>query len=82
MGVVPFRWAGDHLLLLDQRVLPHRETWLELHTPAEVAQAIRDMAVRGAPAIGATAAYGVALGALGGHDRAETDAILRASRPT
>ncbi len=49
--------------LLDQRKLPLEETYLELESPEEVAQAIRDMVVRGAPAIGITAAFGLALAA-------------------
>jgi len=49
--------------LIDQRRLPLVETYLELTSPEEVAQAIRDMVVRGAPAIGITAAFGLALGA-------------------
>ena len=49
--------------LIDQRRLPLVETYLELASPEEVAQAIRDMVVRGAPAIGITAAFGLALGA-------------------
>lgn len=72
------RWDDGALLLLDQRALPHQEIWLRLMTAAHVAEAIREMAVRGAPAIGVAAAYGVALD--GGT--AEGFAILRASRPT
>ena len=72
------RWEDGALLLLDQRRLPHEETWLRLTSAAEVAEAIRDMAVRGAPAIGIAAAYGVALD--GGTP--EGFAVLRASRPT
>lgn len=56
-------WTGDALHLLDQRRLPAEETWL---TPADVtavADAIRDMVVRGAPAIGITAAYGAVVAA-------------------
>lgn len=59
----PMRWHGDHLLLLDQRLLPHQERWLELRRVEEVAAAIHDLAVRGAPAIGITAAYGAVLAA-------------------
>lgn len=59
----PMEWRGDHLAMLDQRRLPHEEVWLELRTPGEVADAIRDMAVRGAPAIGVAAAYGMVLAA-------------------
>jgi methylthioribose-1-phosphate isomerase len=54
-------WRGDHLALLDQRVLPIRETVVRCRTSAEVAEAIRTMVVRGAPAIGVTAAYGLVL---------------------
>lgn len=75
-------WDDGVLRLLDQRLLPAAEVWLDLRTAAEVATAIRDMAVRGAPAIGIAAAYGMALAVLGGEDRAAADAILRASRPT
>ncbi len=57
------RWADDQLQLLDQRVLPHTETWLRLERCSDVAQAITDMVVRGAPAIGVTAAYGAVLAA-------------------
>lgn len=59
----PLRWSGDALHLLDQRLLPAEERWLACRDEAEVAQAIRDMVVRGAPAIGLAAAYGVALAA-------------------
>ncbi len=56
-------WQSGRLLLLDQRRLPHREEYLELGDSGAVADAIRDMVVRGAPAIGITAAYGVVLAA-------------------
>ncbi len=56
-------WKGDSLLLLDQRRLPLEEVWVECKTYEDVAKAIENMVVRGAPAIGVTAAYGVALGA-------------------
>jgi methylthioribose-1-phosphate isomerase len=57
-------WLGDRVLLLDQRRLPGEEVSLECRTWEEVAEAIRSLAVRGAPAIGVTAAFGVALAAL------------------
>ncbi len=75
-------WQEDNLLMLDQRVLPTRETWLVLKTYQEVADAIRDMAVRGAPAIGVAAGYGMALAALAKADRDEAARVLAASRPT
>jgi methylthioribose-1-phosphate isomerase len=59
----PLRWTGDSLLLLDQRSLPLREEWIECKDYECVARAIEEMVVRGAPAIGVVAAYGVVLGA-------------------
>lgn len=56
-------WANDRLYLLDQRLLPNETTYVELQGAIETARAIRDMVVRGAPAIGITAAYGVVLAA-------------------
>ncbi len=84
-------WSPGALRLLDQRLLPERIEFVECLTPAGTASAIRDMAVRGAPAIGVTAAYGVALAAF---RRQSDDAsvllsavepagtILKAARPT
>jgi methylthioribose-1-phosphate isomerase len=57
------QWKDGAVVLLDQRILPGREEYLTLRTPAEVADAIRTMVVRGAPAIGVTAAMGLAMGA-------------------
>lgn len=60
-------WKGDRLVLLDQRRIPEAKVFLELTAPEEVAAAIREMAVRGAPAIGAAAAFGVVLAARRGR---------------
>jgi methylthioribose-1-phosphate isomerase len=70
------------VIVLDQSQLPYGIAWLPLRTLDEVAAAIRDMKIRGAPLIGATAAYGVAiaLGAGEGLDRACE--VLAATRPT
>ena len=85
------RWRAARLELLDQRALPARLDYIGLSSAADVAQAIRDMVVRGAPAIGCAAAYGVALDALCHADDAPpkyADAVraalqvLAASRPT
>lgn len=76
------RWSGDALEMLDQRRLPQEEIWVELRTWREVAQAIRDMAVRGAPAIGVAAAYGMALAAQSGEDLTAAAEGLAATRPT
>jgi methylthioribose-1-phosphate isomerase len=68
--------------MLDQRLLPAQEVWLELNTWQEVRDAIRDMAVRGAPAIGIAAAYGMALAAKEGAIQEEASKGLAGSRPT
>lgn len=84
------RFEGGVLALLDQRLLPHREEWLRFRDASSVAEAISAMVVRGAPAIGCAAAYGLVLSALGAPEEPEAflaavqaDAqVLRASRPT
>ena len=76
------RLEGDRVVLLDQRRLPDAEVELECRSAAEVAEAIRVMAVRGAPAIGVAAAYGYALAAARGEDLDQAAAVLLAARPT
>jgi methylthioribose-1-phosphate isomerase len=82
------RWLGDRLELLDQRALPLETRWLSLDNAEDTAHAIRDMVVRGAPAIGITAAYGMALEAQRLGSRASREnlqpafTVLAASRPT
>ncbi len=78
MAVEPIRWKGDRVELLDQRLLPERSVYVACRTATEVATAIRDMVVRGAPAIGCSAAFGVALdgGTPAGYE------VLAKSRPT
>lgn len=56
-------WRDGALHLLDQRILPFEETWIAYTSAAGVAEAIRSMVVRGAPAIGISAAYGIVLAA-------------------
>ena len=75
-------WTGVSLKLLDQRRLPHQEHFLDLTCWQEVAEAIVAMAVRGAPAIGVAAAWGVVLAARDGADLEAAFSGLRASRPT
>jgi methylthioribose-1-phosphate isomerase len=70
------------LRLLDQRRLPGQLVYLDLSTPDAVAEAITNMTVRGAPAIGVTAAYGMVTAARRGVDLRAADAVLRAARPT
>jgi methylthioribose-1-phosphate isomerase len=84
----PLYREGRALKLLDQRLLPSREVWLTLEKPAEIALAIRDLAVRGAPAIGVAAAYGAAFSLRSGQTtpREERFAtardLLASTRPT
>ncbi len=76
------RLEEDAVVLLDQRRLPEEEVELRCSSAAEVAQAIRALAVRGAPAIGIAAAYGYALAAARGEDLDPAAGVLAASRPT
>ncbi len=82
MLVTPLSWHGDVLSLLDQRLLPREEKWIECRTASEVAGAIRTMVVRGAPAIGVSAAYGMAMAAMQVEDLHEAARALKAARPT
>ena len=75
-------WTDGALRLLDQRRLPFVETWLDCRSADEVAIAIRDLVVRGAPAIGSAAAWGVVLAARQNADLDAAIARLRAARPT
>ncbi|WP_458068857.1 S-methyl-5-thioribose-1-phosphate isomerase [Rhodanobacter sp. BL-MT-08] len=76
------QWQGDHLRLLDQRLLPAEERWIDCRDAQQVTQAIRDLAVRGAPAIGIAAAWGVAMAAQQQVDLDPVLSTLRAARPT
>ena len=82
-AVEPIVWTGASLRLLDQRVLPQELRYLDCRTAGDVAEGIHSMAVRGAPAIGIAAAYGLVLAL-----RADADGFERAfqvladSRPT
>ncbi len=84
-------WKDGVVRMLDQRLLPHQVVYMETSSCTEVAEAIRNMTIRGAPAIGVAAAYGMALAAV--HSRAvdgkalrgdldQAAEILRAARPT
>ena len=76
------RLEADRVVFLDQRRLPDEEVELECRSAAEVAEAIRTLAVRGAPAIGIAAAYGYALAAARREDLDEAHDVLLRSRPT
>jgi methylthioribose-1-phosphate isomerase len=76
--IEPLRFEDGALLVLDQRALPEAEEWIRCETPEQVADCIRTLAVRGAPAIGIAAAYGMALA----DDREAAAELLRSTRPT
>ena len=87
----PIAWVDGTVRLIDQTLLPHREIWLNLHDYREVVAAIKDMRIRGAPAIGVAGAYAVALAAAELVRGSETDfpaslekaaAEIRDARPT
>jgi methylthioribose-1-phosphate isomerase len=80
--IVRYEEDGPKVVLLDQRRLPDEEVELECATVAELVTAIRELAVRGAPAIGVAAAYGLALAAARGDDVDAAAIALAASRPT
>ena len=92
--VRPLFWEGDwfsgHLMMIDQKELPHQELWLKMESAEEVADGIREMVVRGAPAIGIAAAFGVALGVRKAGDSFKSTSpetlalfeMLAATRPT
>src|SRR5256884_7703269 len=78
MTVEALRWRGGRLRLLDPRFLPRKTLFVSCRSAADVATAIRDMVVRGAPAIGCAAAFGVVLS----RGSSEGYAALAKSRPT
>lgn len=85
----PLRWHGGALELLEQTLLPLKEVWLRCEAPEQVADAIYRLAIRGAPAIGVAAAYGLALAVATARDDRESEerfgsaaGLLGATRPT
>jgi len=81
-AIVRLEEDPPRVVLLDQRRLPDEVVDVVCGSASEVADAIRSMAIRGAPAIGVAAAYGMVLAALRGEDLAEAERVLAASRPT
>jgi len=85
--IEPIRWHEDHIAILDQTRLPLEEVYLRCERVERVADAIRSLAVRGAPLIGIAAAYGIALAARGDPESVpervrRAAEMLRATRPT
>ena len=85
MPVETLKWTDDGLVIIDQRLLPLKEQYLTLKTAEEVCEAIATLAVRGAPAIGVAAAYGVVIAV---QEKPDEDHVstaierLRKTRPT
>ncbi len=83
MPVRALYWERRALVVIDQRALPERVRLLRFRRVEPVAEAIRNMTVRGAPTIGATAAFGMAIAARqGGYTPARAARLLRSTRPT
>jgi methylthioribose-1-phosphate isomerase len=80
--VETIQWTPDGVVMIDQTKLPRETTYVTCRTYQEVAVAIKDMIIRGAPAIGVAAAMGVALGIRAGHDIDTVCGTLAATRPT
>jgi len=80
--IVRYEEDGPRVVLLDQRRLPDEEVELECRSVDDLVVAIRELAIRGAPAIGVAAAYGMALAAELGDDLDAAAATLAAARPT
>lgn len=77
-----FNTAEQCVEVIDQRLLPHEFKWVKIKNYQEMAFAIKDMIIRGAPLIGIGAAFGIALAAKDSQDLDEADQTLRATRPT
>lgn len=75
-------FEGGRVAMIDQRRLPHEVVVVSFDDYRDVAEAIRNMTTRGAPSIGATAAYGMCLAALSGEDVEEAAEVVKAARPT
>ena len=91
MSINPVQWRRERVFLLDQTKLPEKEVYLECETYHDVAQAIKAMVVRGAPAVGVAAAMGIALGVQAIPEGTKKEFLLRlekicktmaATRPT
>ena len=80
--VQPIIWKDNKLSVLDQRLLPYEKKYLELTSYKEVIDAIKNMMVRGAPLIGITAAYGMALAAIQRSDLKRIAEEIKSARPT
>src|SRR5882757_8534166 len=80
--VETIEWTTDGVVMIDQRLLPRQQVFVTCRTYQEVAEAIKTMVIRGAPAIGVAAAMGVALGVQQDADFETVCATLAGTRPT
>jgi methylthioribose-1-phosphate isomerase len=79
------KWCGDFARLIDQRKLPQEEVYVEIRTALDMCNAIKNMTIRGAPAIGVAAAYGIALAALNCKNKESLEKkidLIESARPT
>ena len=75
-------WMGDHIRLIDQRRLPDELMLVEVQSIEKLCELISTLAIRGAPALGAAGAMGVALASMQSRDMSEVASMLKATRPT
>lgn len=79
------KWCGNYAKLIDQRKLPREEIYVEIRTALDMYKAIKNMTIRGAPAIGVAAAYGIALAAINSKNKKSLEekiALIESARPT
>lgn len=79
------KWHGEYASLIDQRKLPQEEVYVEIRSAEDMYKAIKNMTIRGAPAIGVAAAYGIAIAAINSKDKDTLDKkinLINSARPT
>jgi methylthioribose-1-phosphate isomerase len=79
------KWCGEYASLIDQRKLPHEEVYVEVKTATDMYKAIKNMTIRGAPAIGVAAAYGIAIAAINSKNKESLEKkinLIKSARPT
>lgn len=79
------KWCGEYARLIDQRKLPHEEVFVDIRTAKDMYKAIKNMSIRGAPAIGVAAAYGIALAAINSKNKESLEKkinLIESARPT
>ena len=82
LNFTTLEWRGKFLRLIDQRYLPEKLVYFDCHKISDFVEAIKKLVVRGAPAIGCTAAYGMVIAAKNNEDLVKASKMLKGSRPT